>query len=116
VVLGGETLADTNAATALDETGLPTRYYVPRADVRFDVLVPTDTRTTCSYKGGAEYWSARIGGGEVRDVAWSYPSPIPARADIAGLVCFFHERVDEITIDGTRIERTLTRWSTGAVA
>ena len=51
----------------------------------------------CPFKGDAEYWSARIGDRELTGVAWSYPEPIAGREDIAGLVCFFDERVDQIT-------------------
>ncbi len=95
VVVHGETLADTTGAVVLRETGLPARYYLPRQDVRMDLLVPTDTGSHCPFKGDAVYWTAKLDGGEVVDVAWSYPTPIPAREDITGLVCFYHEKVDE---------------------
>lgn len=114
VVVGGETLADSVHAVLLHETGLPTRYYLPRADVRMEWLVPTDTKSMCPFKGDAVYWSARVDGHEVRDVAWSYPAPIPERAEIAGLVCFFAERVDELTVNGAPVERPDTPWSTAA--
>jgi uncharacterized protein (DUF427 family) len=101
VVAGGKTLADSTNVVVLHETGLPERYYFPRADVRMDLLVPTATATTCPFKGDAEYWTAKLGSGEIVeliDVAWSYPAPIPGRDDITGLICFFNERVDEITV------------------
>jgi uncharacterized protein (DUF427 family) len=98
VVAGGETLADSTDVVVLHETGLPERYYFPRADVRMDLLVPTDTATSCPFKGDATYWTAKLDAGEVVDVAWSYPAPIPGREDITGLICFFNERVDEIAI------------------
>jgi hypothetical protein len=37
--------------------------------------------------------------------------PIPERTDIAGLVCFFDERVDRITVDGVEVARPETPWS-----
>jgi uncharacterized protein (DUF427 family) len=111
VVVAGVTLADTTHAVLLHETGLPTRYYVPRADIDMERLVPTDTTSTCPFKGDAVYWSADIDGTVVADVAWSYPVPIPERTDIAGLVCFFGERVDRITVDGVEVERPATQWS-----
>jgi uncharacterized protein (DUF427 family) len=77
-------------------------------------LVPTDTRSTCPFKGDAVYWSAHVGERQLRDVAWSYPTPIPGRAEIAGLVCFFTERVDQLTVDGAPVERPETPWSATA--
>ncbi len=111
VVVAGFTIADTTNAVLLHETGLPTRYYVPRADVAMDRLVPTDTSTHCPFKGDAVYWSADVDGTVVADIAWSYPNPIADRAEITGLVCFFDERVDRITVDGVAVERPETQWS-----
>jgi uncharacterized protein (DUF427 family) len=111
VIVGGVTLADTTHAVLLHETGLPTRYYVPRDDVAMDRLVPTDSTTHCPFKGDAVYWSAEIDGTVVPDIAWSYPAPISDRADITGLVCFFDERVDRVTVDGVAVERPETQWS-----
>jgi uncharacterized protein (DUF427 family) len=99
VAVGGEQLADTEKAVVLAETGMPPRYYLPREDVRFDLLSPTDTHTTCPFKGLASYWSAQAGGQVLADVGWSYESPIPEAAGIAGLVCFYNDRV-QLTIDG----------------
>ena len=45
------------------ETGLPTRYYLDRADVDFTHLEPSATVTDCPYKGRTTgYWSVRTGG------------------------------------------------------
>ena len=99
VTLGGEKLADSERAVVLQETGLPARYYLPREDVRIELLRPTSSQTTCPFKGQASYWSAEVGGAVHEDVVWSYESPIPAAAGIAGLMCFYNERV-ELTVDG----------------
>jgi uncharacterized protein (DUF427 family) len=103
IIIGGETLADTTDAVLLHETGLPGRYYLPKHDIDMDRLTKTDLQTHCPFKGDAEYWSARIGDRELTAVAWSYPEPLPGREDIAGLVCFFDERVDELTVDGVPV-------------
>jgi uncharacterized protein (DUF427 family) len=99
VTLGGEKLADTDKAVVLAETGLPPRYYLPREDVRTQLLTPTASHTTCPYKGQANYWSAQAGGQVHEDVVWSYESPIPEAAGIAGLMCFYNDRV-QLTVDG----------------
>lgn len=99
VTLGGTKLAESDRPVLLDETGLPTRYYLPAADVRTDLLRPTDTHTTCPFKGQASYWSAEVDGEVHEDLVWSYPDPIPQAVDIAGLLCFYPDRV-QLTVDG----------------
>jgi uncharacterized protein (DUF427 family) len=110
VELDGVVLAESARPHALFETSLPTRWYLPADDVRDEALEPSDTVTSCPYKGTARYWSARVGDGLRRDVAWSYPDPIPECPRVAGLVCFFNERVD-LVVDGERQDRPVTPWS-----
>ena len=100
VAVDGVTIADTHKPTLLFETGLPTRYYLPRTHVRMDLLEPNDTVSHCPYKGDAEYWSLRAGG--ALDVAWSYRTPLPESQKIAGLISFYPEKVD-LSVD--RIEQ-----------
>jgi uncharacterized protein (DUF427 family) len=101
VTLGGEKLAGSDRAVLLDETGLPTRYYFPREDVRTELLRPSSRHTRCPFKGQASYWSAEVGGEVYDDLVWSYETPIPQAQGIAGLMCFYSERV-ELTVDGER--------------
>lgn len=99
VRLEGELLAATDHPLRLDETGLPARYYLPREDVRMDLLRPTTFQTHCPFKGDASYWSADIGGQTHDGIVWSYDAPIPEAADIAGFLSFYPTRVD-VTVDG----------------
>jgi uncharacterized protein (DUF427 family) len=101
VEVGGVTVADSTKPTLLFETYLPTRYYVPKTDVRMDLLAPTSKSSNCPYKGQARYWSLVLGETIVEDVAWSYPAPLPESQKIAGLVCFYPEKVD-LYVDGLR--------------
>lgn len=97
VTLDGTVLADSKQARALYETGLPVRWYLPREDVRMDLLTPTDTTTVCPYKGEARYWSARVGDKEVTDVVWSYERDrglITEAEDIEGYLSFYDSKVD----------------------
>ena len=110
IEVNGVTVADTHQPTLLFETGLPTRYYVPKPDVRLDLLTPTDTTSGCAYKGFARYWTVEAGGETFEDLAWSYPTPLPENVKIAGLVAFFNEKVD-IIVDGERRERPKTHFS-----
>ncbi len=99
VTLNGQKLAESDRPVLLDETGLPTRYYLPREDVRTDLLRPTETATHCPYKGDASYWSAQVDGETYDDVVWSYEKPIAGAEGITGLMCFYPERV-ELTVSG----------------
>ena len=104
VSVGGQKLADSRRAVVLAETGLAPRYYLPREDVRTDLLQPTSTESTCPFKGQAAYWSAEVGGEVHPDIVWSYESPIPEADGIAGLMCFWTERGAELTVDGAPAE------------
>ena len=99
VVVDGITVAESARPTLLFETGLPPRYYVPKTDVRMDLLVPTASSSHCPYKGDASYWSLTLEDRVVEDVAWSYRTPLPESQKIAGLVCFFPDKVD-LYVDG----------------
>jgi uncharacterized protein (DUF427 family) len=110
VELNGVVLADSPRARVLFETGLIPRWYLPKVDVRMDLLVASDEVTHCPYKGQAEYWSVRVGEEFEENVAWSYRTPLPESERIAGYVAFFDERVD-VFVDGARQERPKTRFS-----
>jgi len=103
VELGGEVVAETTRARLLFETGLMTRFYLPREDVRV-ALAPHPRRTYCPYKGRASYWSAEIAGRRHGGIGWSYEQPLPDAAPIAGLVAFWDELVD-VYVDGELRER-----------
>jgi uncharacterized protein (DUF427 family) len=87
-------VAESDRPVLLDETGLPTRYYLPRDDVRMDLFRKTTFSTTCPFKGNASYWSLTLGDETHDGIVWSYESPIPQAEAITGLLCFYPERVN----------------------
>jgi uncharacterized protein (DUF427 family) len=104
ISLDGELLAETARAIALFESNLPARWYLPREDVLTE-LEPSDTVSVCPYKGHAGYYSVRLQSREVaEDLIWYYAEPLIEATAIAGLLCFFNERVD-IELDGEAQER-----------
>ena len=107
VSVDGAKVADTRRPVLLSETGFPTRYYIPRQDVRVDLLEKTETVTRCPYKGIAETFAVRTDDRVHKDFAWSYPAPIPECPKIEGLICFYNEVVD-IVEDGVALERPQT--------
>jgi uncharacterized protein (DUF427 family) len=110
VELGGATLAEATSSVMLFETGLPTRYYLDRSAVDFVHLEPSDTLTSCPYKGTTSaYWSVRVGEVVHPDLAWSYDFPTREVLPVAGLVAFYNERVD-IVLDGAALPRPHTHF------
>lgn len=111
VELDGRLLARSSHPVLVFETGLPTRYYVDRLDVDSTRLVPSDTVTSCPYKGTTSaYWGVDTGGRVEPDLAWAYDFPTRQMLSIAGLVAFYNEKVD-LTVDGIRIDRPVTSFS-----
>jgi uncharacterized protein (DUF427 family) len=110
VEIDGELVAESRRPLLLFETGLPTRYYLPRADVRMELFQPSDKHTRCPYKGVAGYFSVDAGGRPHRDIAWTYETPIPECPKIEQAVAFFNEHVD-LVVDGELLERPKTQWS-----
>jgi uncharacterized protein (DUF427 family) len=110
VEVEGVTIAESASPRLLFESGLPVRYYLPKPHVRMDLLTPTATVSHCPYKGQAEYWSVRAGNAVHEDLAWSYRTPLPESERVAGLVCFYDEKVD-IYVDGVRQERPATKFA-----
>jgi uncharacterized protein (DUF427 family) len=112
VSLGGELLAESDRAVGLFESNLPTRWYLPREDVRAE-LEPSDTVTHCPYKGAAGYYTVKLShDNDGKDLIWFYAEPLPEVVRIAGLLCFFNERVD-IELDGELQSRPDSPWTRG---
>jgi len=113
VELDGAVVAETDRPLLLVETGLPPRWYVPRSDVRLELLTPTDTQSTCPYKGVASYFTVTVAGTEHEDIVWSYNAPWPECPKIEQAMCFFNEReAVTLTVDGEDVERPHTHWTT----
>ena len=110
VEIDGVTVADSRQPRILFETGLPPRYYLPMTDLRLDLLRPSGTRTHCPYKGTASYYSVEIDGAVTSDVVWYYPTPLPESQKVAGLACFYDEKVD-VYLDGELQARPRTHFA-----
>jgi uncharacterized protein (DUF427 family) len=111
IELDGVVLAESDSPLLVFETGLPTRHYLNRTEVRFEHLESSPTVTRCPYKGTTTgYWSVVVGGATHPDLAWSYDFPTRALTPIAGLVSFYNEKVD-VFVDGVREERPVTHFS-----
>jgi uncharacterized protein (DUF427 family) len=110
VELDGVVLADSHSPRILFETHLPPRYYLPIPDLRTELLIPSSAQSHCPYKGTATYWSMNVNGSIIEDFVWIYRSPLPESQKIAGLACFYNEKVD-LFVDGVLQERPHTVFS-----
>lgn len=90
---GGAILGESTRALRLEETGHDPVIYVPREDIAMALLEPSDTTTHCPYKGDASYFSLQSKSVLVKDVAWSYESPIEGMEAIAGHLAFYTDKV-----------------------
>jgi uncharacterized protein (DUF427 family)/class 3 adenylate cyclase len=106
VVFNGVTVADTRSALVVQETRLPPVYYLPREDVRMDLMTRTDYHTHCPFKGNASYWTLAVGDEVAENAVWSYEDPLPDAAPIRDYVGFYRNRMDawyeedrEVSID-----------------
>jgi uncharacterized protein (DUF427 family) len=103
VVVGGVALADSMRALRVLETAGAPVYYVPRDDVRLDLLRPTSKTTHCEWKGAASYWSlVAPDGSQIPEIAWSYEHPNPGYEAISGHLAFYASRVDEAWVGDER--------------
>lgn len=93
-ISGTETIADSTDTVLALETGHLPVYYFPRADVRMELLRPTDRRTHCPYKGEASYWSIESGSRTIDNAVWCYERPLAAAETIAGRLAFYWDKID----------------------
>ena len=104
VEFAGELVADTLHAVRVLETSHPPVYYIPRADVRVDLLTPSDRRSFCEFKGLASYWSLWVHKKLAAEAAWSYDSPSPSFEAIRGHLAFYAGRVDACYVGEERVQ------------
>lgn len=99
VTLNGVVIADTRNAVTLVESKYPAVQYIPREDVKMELLERTDHTSYCGYKGEANYYSIPMGGERSVNAIWSYETPYDAVAPIKGHLAFYPDRIDAITIE-----------------
>lgn len=92
VRVDGKLLADSTNTLELRERGYPPRHYIPREDVRMDLLTLSETATHCPFKGNTVYFSLD----DHKDIAWSYDQPIEGMRTIAGRVAFVGVGVEKL--------------------
>ena len=103
VVFNGVTVADTRSALIVRETRLPPVYYLPREDVRMDLMTRTDYHTHCPFKGNASYWTLTVGDEAAENVVWSYEEPLGEAEPIRGYIAFYRNRMEAWYEEGNEV-------------
>ena len=85
---GGAVIGESAQALELTEGDYPAVIYFPREDIAMAFLDPSDTTSTCPYKGAARYFSISAEGGTLIDAAWTYETPKAGVEEIAGYLAF----------------------------
>lgn len=83
-IWNGRVIAESNRCEVVEGN-----QYFPLEAVKREFLQPSDTHTTCGWKGIASYYHVAVGGQVNKDAAWYYPDPKPAAKKIAGYVAFW---------------------------
>ena len=76
------------AQTDKSETVEGNIYFPPGTEMKA-MLKPSDTHTTCSWKGVASYYDVVVEGKTNKDAAWYYPEPLSAAAQIKNHIAFW---------------------------
>lgn len=63
--------------------------YFPPDTVKTEYLRPSDTHTTCWWKGEASYYTLEVDGERNADAAWYYPQASEAAKNVEGYVAFW---------------------------
>lgn len=107
VVFAGETIVDTTNAWRVLETSHPPVYYIPPQDIASGVLLPTDRRTFCEWKGVARYFHVFVNELTAENAAWGYDRPTPRFRDIEEHVAFYAHLMDACYVDEERVQSQL---------
>ncbi|BBY38713.1 hypothetical protein MMAN_28470 [Mycobacterium mantenii] len=115
----GDTLiAEGDGCLVVTETDHVDRLYFPESDVRWDLLTPSDRTTECPFKGRATYWDLAGAPDNSEGVAWTYRTPLPEVAGLAGYVAFYdkHFRIEVVERwpDGRGVPASFPVWGDAA--
>jgi len=96
----GQVIGETTRAILLRESRYAPVVYLPRDDVRFDLLQANTDRTYCPFKGEAHYWDIQVGGDCAGAAVWGYDRPYDEVAQLSDYVAFYPDRVENILLNG----------------
>lgn len=80
----GQVLAESDKTIVVEGN-----HYFPPDAVRREFFGPSQTHTTCPWKGLASYYTVTVDGASNEDAAWFYPEPKDAAKQIRDHVAFW---------------------------
>ena len=86
---GGAVLGESDSALELIEGDYPAVIYFPRDDIAMEFLDESQQKTTCPWKGDANYFSIVTKSTTLENAAWSYQTPKDDVSEIAGFLAFY---------------------------
>jgi uncharacterized protein (DUF427 family) len=90
-IWNGTVIAESDATVVVEGN-----HYFPAQAVKTQYLLPSNTKTMCSWKGQASYHTLFVDGDANPDAAWYYPEPKEAAAEIKDRIAFWKGvRVEE---------------------
>ena len=93
-------------AESADTVVVEGNQYFPAGDVNLEYFKPSESHTTCHWKGLASYYNVVVDGKENRDAAWYYPEPSDAAERIKGRIAFWRGvKVEAVADAGVDIRR-----------
>jgi uncharacterized protein (DUF427 family) len=99
VVFAGVTIADTTEALMVNETGHGPVPYIPRRDVRLELMARTDHHSYCPYKGDCSYWTLAAAGRTAENSVWSYEKPYDEVMGLKEYMAFYGSKVDAVIVE-----------------
>jgi uncharacterized protein (DUF427 family) len=83
-IWNGQVIAESDNTLVVESN-----HYFPPASVNKAFLTPSETKTTCAWKGEASYYHITVDGEKNRDAAWYYPNPKPKAEHIKDHIAFW---------------------------
>ena len=83
-IWNGQVLAESNWCITVEGNS-----YFPPDSVKREFLAPSQSHTSCSWKGLASYYTVSVDGRTNKDAAWYYPAPKDPAREIKNYVAFW---------------------------
>lgn len=83
-IWNGSVLAESDETLVVENN-----HYFPAESINKEFFVPSDTHTTCPWKGVASYYTLEVDGETNVDAAWYYPETSELAKQIKGRVAFW---------------------------
>lgn len=85
-IWNGTVLAKSDDTVVVEDT-----HYFPRDDVVTGILRPSDTTSTCPWKGAAHYYHVEVDGDRLEDAVFFYDAPTEAASEIEQRIAFWKD-------------------------